>query len=689
MSYREIPEITIKTGEAVIGNKGEVLGSVYYSHINAPAHKTAMSAIDGEVSADFGDLLIEDTYGFIEPGCIRVERTWTIRKPGKWRVGFQYSPLDNTFTEWTVPSVMYDGNKRGTGKYPRGGPETGWAFREDRIPIPACSILHNREGYQAVFAEPVEDDAFIAGVKTRKLEPVSESDARMVLEMSIPYIEQPKTYTEKGLIGGGLTVPTASYLKIKSKDIPYHFTRSFYIVFGKGLHTSNAVYKKVFEQAWSMFGKIPNWEIDWDKTVALRLNHLQFLIHPDIKHDVYGIKMGKGNGLLQPYYNFTEGSFLARSLDAAAVFAECYEETGKEKYLYHAERIGSFFLKGKRDNGVHYDMYHLKKHIWGGYLGVGEQNEYRFHVNARANGETMSGYLALYKTLKQMGYEHPEYLELAEETAEFYLENQITGEKDGSFGRWWSADGKSIDAEGTAGAHIVSFLAELCRIKGMDTRLEVALQRAGSYYSETAKKGDFFGATLDADCTDKEAGVALVTAFLDLYELFEDKQYLSIAEETAWFLVTWMWTYDIPFPKKSFAAEQRVKTTGLTSVSVAHHHLDFYGTAIGYEFLRLWKYTENTHYLEWGKAMILSCTQLISKPENLLGRSKSFIGWQPEQLNHTNWDYVHRFRGTKGKAHICAAWNSVLSLKSLFSIRRSFPEIINFSIEDVLLEGEE
>jgi hypothetical protein len=78
--------------------------------------------------------------------------------------------------------------------------------------------------------------------------------------------------------------------------------------------------------------------------------------------------------------------------------------------------------------------------------------------------------------------------------------------------------------------------------------------------------------------------------------------------------------------------------------------------------------------------MIDACRQLISRPNRLLGRSEDFVGWQPEQINQTDWDYIHHWFGAKGKFHICIAWNVVLTLGAILDIREKFPEVMNFNL---------
>jgi hypothetical protein len=239
-----------------------------------------------------------------------------------------------------------------------------------------------------------------------------------------------------------------------------------------------------------------------------------------------------------------------------------------------------------------------------------------------------------------------------------------------------------LNSLGTNGAYIISLLVELEKLIGRQDDIDAALNKAGKYYASLIDSNGFYADTLDADCVDKEAGCALLRAFLDLYERSHDEFYLRYARLAAGFVLSWMFTYNIAFAAKSPLGQRNFKTSGMTAVSVAHHHLDFYGLFIAYDFLRLWEATKDELWKKCARLMIASCGQLISDREDLLGRDKDFIGWQPEQINHTNWDYKLRFLGTKGRFHSCVAWPVVLTLGAMFDIRDRFPDILSFKLSE-------
>ena len=662
-----------KNGLAVIILDGITLGGLHYG-----LRRGEFTLEPSEILIDAGNVVTATFAGaqlrdeFISgKDCITIKRRWTVTEPGRWQLLFNYQPSPD-LAHWLVPSVMYDKNEMGEGHFPRGGIEKGWAFREDRIPIPSCSILHDGAQWQAVFTNPSAKESETSSVKTYARE------GRPAFEISVPYREEPFTYTEKGILIGGLTAKTAAFFNIKKT--PFEYSRDFFIAFGQCRHVSE-IFIKLTSLALDLF-ETPAaacLKTDWSKIAALKFHHLKYLLID--KPDITAIQQGKGNGLFQSFHNFAAGSFLTKGMEGAVIFARAAGEPGNDKYRAIAERIGDFFLAGALPNGLHQDSYSLKDDKWGGYMGVGTPQELIKGANTRCNGEIMVNYIRLYELLRDSGRHKDEFLDLVKRNAHFYIEHQLKGTEEGSFGRWWNTDGSPLNTLGTNGAYIVSLLVKLEKVTGKREDIDRALEKAGRYYASLVDNNRFYADTLDADCVDKEAGCALLRAFLDLYERSRDEYYLRYARLCAGFILSWMFTYNIAFNPRSPAGKRNFKTRGMTAVSIAHHHLDFYGLFIAYDFLRLWEATNDALWKRCALLMIGSCGQLISDEKDLLGRGKDFIGWQPEQINHTNWDYKLRYLGTKGRFHSCVAWVVVLTLGALLDIRERFPDILDFKMQ--------
>jgi len=651
---------------------GIEMGDLYYSIRKggdwlAPQEVTTGPGNCAGAVFEHAELTDRFTFG---QGLVRVDRRWKITQPGVWQLGFGYCPPLN-LRQWLVPSVMYEKNAMGSGRFPRGGIDRGWSFREDRIPVPSCSILHNGSDWQAVFTTPARDGGETSSVKT------CLRDSRPSFEIRVPYTEEPFTYAEKGIFIGGLSRPTEKLFKVRK--VPFEYSRTFYIAYGSCSHTGE-IFMRLADVALNELagpgGGPP--EADWCEVASLKFRHLRYLLIDD--GPVTVIKMGRGNGLFQSFYEYAAGSFLVKGMEGATIFARAGKEIGNQEYTDIADRIAGFFLAGALPNGLHRDCYSLKDGSWGGYMGVGTPAELKGGANARCNGEVMVNYLRLYRLLKEDGRERPEYLQLALKNADFYLGHQLTGEEEGSFGRWWDISGKPMNTLGSNGAYIISLLVELEKVTGKRDGIDIALEKAGRYYASLVDKGAFYADTLDADCVDKEAGVAMLRAFLDLYERSHDEFYLKYAGLCAGFVLSWMYTYSVPFDKRSPLGRRGFKTLGMTAVSVAHHHLDFYGLSIAFDFLRLWQAAGGDLWKRCALAMIGACGQLVSNEKDLLGKGRSFIGWQPEQVNQANWDYKLRFLGTKGRFHTCVAWPVVLTLGAMMDIRERFPEVLDFKL---------
>lgn len=629
------------------------------------------------VRVEFGAVSVTDAFS-IRANRLEIERKWRVEEAGSWQFCFDYWPYLSKNAEWVVPAVVYQENRFGKGQFPAGGLSRGWSFREDRIPVPSCSVLQEKDEVQAVFCSPAENEGELSSVKSFLV-----SD-RPVFEIRIPYTERPLAYTAKGVAGPGMTRREDRSIRVSKKRLPYHYTRRFFVLVDSASHVTRSL-GRVMDAAFAEFGKGRFTPIDWGRIASLKLHHLLSLLVERPEDGIAGLQMGKGNGFLQPYYEYTGGSFIIKSLEGAVILARAGKELCEPRLLELSAKMGACFLQGRLPNGLIQDMYSFKQKRWGGYFGVGIPKELNDGVNTRSNGEAMVAYLRLYRLLKETGVERKDFLEAAQENAWFFLTHPLAGEKAGSFGRWYDAGGTPLNTDGTNGAYIISELVELEKTTGMSHKNDEALSRAAAYYGRLAEKGAFYADTLDADCVDKEAGCALLHAFLDLYERDKKEEYLDTARMAADFVLSWVWTYPVAFPPKSPAGRKGLSTLGLTSVSVAHHHLDVYGLYIGHDFLRLWQATGEERWKQYAVLMIDACSQLVAGFQRSSGRVDRRAGWQPEQIDHTHWDYIHHRLWKKGAFKICIAWVPVLTLGALFDIRDRFPEVLDFRLDQEIV----
>ncbi len=137
-------------------------------------------------------------------GALEIHRVWELATRAPVRLPCVVE-LEGTFSEWVVPAVMVDGNHEGAGRFPRGGLDVGWSFREDRCPIPSCAILAGDAGAWAFFSLPARTEEEIGSIRSKSRQGFVE------LEIATPYEESPSSYREKGVLIGGLHGPRRAW----------------------------------------------------------------------------------------------------------------------------------------------------------------------------------------------------------------------------------------------------------------------------------------------------------------------------------------------------------------------------------------------------------------------------------------------------------------------------------------------
>lgn len=644
---------------------------------------TDISLKDSYITVQFGTIGSVTDSLTLQGGLLTVQRTWNLLQEGPFRfqATFQYGESKRDY-QMMVPSVWYRENTHGKGSYPSSKIATNWSFLETRMSVPSCMQLFDGEKSLCIATEAATDEQYISSV----------TNTRNGFIISIPGSEWPYSYQGKKSL---VDTSKEALPSLQVTELPYQYKRTFYVA--NIPISDNLVGYRHFLQSLPFPPQKSPTQLSWDQWFEYKLTRLLNMVRISDTKQAYLI-MGEGNGEVQDVYEFTSASFLVKSLQGAYEMALASRYTPSLPCLIQArnrlatlfslpndamllatiaQKIGTFFLQAEQQPGSFQDCHDLKKNIWGGYLGIGEHDEFRYLVNSRCNGEAMKQYVQLAHILQEYGLDGEPFLDVAKRVARFYCDAQLSN---GSLGRWWTTKGKPVDINGTNGAYIASFFTVLYPLLQENDPLKIelfsALNKAYTFYAQLAHEGNFYGDTLDADSCDKEAGVALMEFFLDFYDLEGDKRYVQSAETAANFILLWIWQTDSFLAKDSPLGRAGFQTEGMTSVSVAHHHLDFYGMHIAYDFLRLAEALNSPFFHAQAMKMIRACNQLLCTEDNLLGRDESFVGWQPEQINHTRWEYFDRKEKMEGFYDIDIAWVTVLTLGSYQKITTRFPNLL-------------
>ena len=221
---------------------------------------------------------------------------------------------------------------------------------------------------------------------------------------------------------------------------------------------------------------------------------------------------------------------------------------------------------------------------------------------------------------------------------------------DGGLPRAWQVGtGQVADSSATSGYNAVPFLlllTELTDPVGVrpsdrhDGRYEQAAIRAGQFAWQHSgqQRGQFTGGTIDnPDVLDKEAGTLSLEAYLALYERTKDPVWLDRARAAADFAETWIYVWNVPMPVGDGALHWKrgVPTVGLQLIATGHSLADaFMGFDVD-EYARLYRYTNDRHYLDVARILLhntLAMTALPGRTYDLLGP-----GWQQEHWSLAPW----------------------------------------------------
>ncbi len=154
-------------------------------------------------------------------------------------------------------------------------------------------------------------------------------------------------------------------------------------------------------------------------------------------------------------------------------------------------------------------------------------------------------YLVASELAEKCGLSKPLWRRFALDACDFFVENHLP---DDTFGKAWSLDGECLFEGVTTGAHILWPMLKAYRMTRDERYLETARRGFRAYYErDLVNRGFCAGGAIDADTIDKESGLPLLFAALDLYELTGEDDYLRAAERAGAYMATWQWHYSVPY----------------------------------------------------------------------------------------------------------------------------------------------
>ena len=266
-----------------------------------------------------------------------------------------------------------------------------------------------------------------------------------------------------------------------------------------------------------------------------------------------------------------------------------------------------------------------------GKLWTGERKEWLAPWLRNAT-EDMRVLMRAYRRERDHGHQHPEWFIWVKTYVDWLILQQ---REDGSFPRRWKPGSNEIaEPTGTTSYCPVPLLVMMTEETGDSKYRQGAIRAAEYVWANWGTRGLFVGGASDnPNITDKEAGMLSMEAYLSLYESTKESQWLEHAKAAADFAESWIWIWNLPMPIDADNAhlhwKKGVPTVGVQGITarVAGSVDEYLDWAVP-SYAKLFKYTNDRHYLDVAKVLLHDTKSMVALP----GRQYDMkgIGWQQE-----------------------------------------------------------
>lgn len=596
-----------------------------------------------------------------------------VDKDGKQRITVTLKALENVYfnygeqiktgykhsdCQFYMPGFWYRRNLRSPKEAPSFHTSDSWLVREDRLSTPLTAAFNPASGTsmsviridkfdKEALTTHKEGEVILSGETSIGYTGFCNVDGMTVLAYGFPYKEAPKTYIRKLTLA---PVVEAFQLLRKGDSISMTWEVS---------ERNTADFSECVQRTWEYcYDTNRPKPVDTPYTVD-RMKEVMsnFFVESYVSntptHYYSGVELETATCANT---DVAEVGFMGRTLLNAFNALEYGKQQNRQDLVDNANHIFDTYLQnGFSPAGFFNEVVHYNRGF----------KETRHSIRRQSEG--------VYAILNYLNYEkqqkrkHPEWEKRIKGMLDSFLKLQ---NEDGSFPRKFKDDFSIVDASGgsTPSATLPLVMASKYF---KDKRYLASAKRTVDYLEkELISKADYFSSTLDANCEDKEASLYAATAayYLALVTKGEERaHYAGLAKKAAYFALSWYYTWDVPFAEGQMLGDIGLKTRGWGNVSVENNHIDVFIFEFADVLHWLSKEYNEPRFSDFAEVISTSMRQLLPYEGHMCGIAK--VGYYPEVVQHTNWDY-----GRNGKGYynnIFAPGWTVASLWELFTPGRA------------------
>ena len=596
-----------------------------------------------------------------------------VDKDGKQRITVTLKALENVYfnygeqiktgykhsdCQFYMPGFWYRRNLRSPKEAPSFHTSDSWLVREDRLSTPLTAAFNPASGTsmsviridkfdKEALTTHKEGEVILSGETSIGYTGFCNVDGMTVLAYGFPYKEAPKTYIRKLTLA-----PAVEAFQLLRKGDSISMT---WEVSERNAADFSECVQRTWEYCYDTNRPKPvdtPYTVDRMKEVMSNF-FVESYVGNTPTHYYSGVELETATCANT---DVAEVGFVGRTLLNAFNALEYGKQQNRQDLVDNANHIFDTSLQnGFSPAGFFNEVVHYNRGF----------KETRHSIRRQSEG--------VYAILNYLNYEkqqkrkHPEWEKRIKGMLDSFLKLQ---NEDGSFPRKFKDDFSVVDASGgsTPSATLPLVMASKYF---KDKRYLASAKRTVDYLEkELISKADYFSSTLDANCEDKEASLYAATAayYLALVTKGEERaHYAGLAKKAAYFALSWYYTWDVPFAEGQMLGDIGLKTRGWGNVSVENNHIDVFIFEFADVLHWLSKEYNEPRFSDFAEVISTSMRQLLPYEGHMCGIAK--VGYYPEVVQHTNWDY-----GRNGKGYynnIFAPGWTVASLWELFTPGRA------------------
>ncbi|RHN02134.1 hypothetical protein, partial [Bacteroides intestinalis] len=572
-----------------------------------------------------------------------------VDKDGKQRINVVITALDTVYfnygeqiktgyrhsdCQFYMPGFWYRQNLRSPEKAPSFHTSDSWLVREDRLSTPLTAAFNSSKGKsmsviridkfdKEALATHKEGEVIVSGETSIGYTGFENIGGMTVLSYGFPYKEAPKTYIRKLTLAPSVE---AFQLLRKGDSITLTWELSEIAV---------ADFSECVQRTWEYCYDTNRpqpvntpYTVDRMKDVLSNF-FVESYVNTTPTHYYSGVELKTATCAST---DVAEVGFVGRTLLNAFNALEYGFQQNRPELVNSANSIFDTYLSsGFSPAGFFNEVVHYNRDFKEPKLSIRRQSE---GVYAILN------YLAYEKQHKR---KHPEWEKRLKVILDSFLRLQNA---DGSFPRKFKDDFSIVD--GTGGSTPSATLPLVMAYKYFKDKryLESAKRTVNYLENELISKSDYFSSTLDANCEDKEASLYAATAtyYLALVTKGAERaHYAELCRKAAYFALSWYYTWDVPFAEGQMLGDIGLKTRGWGNVSVENNHIDVFIFEFADVLHWLSKEFNEARFSDFAEVISTSMRQLLPYEGHMCGVSK--VGYYPEVVQHTNWDYGRNGKG--------------------------------------------